>query len=136
MATQKSHTIYCCEKCDYNTSNKKDYNKHLLTAKHTKAIECYTNAIQKVTCSCGKSFTHTSSYYRHKKNCNGDQNKQNIPDANIDPNSIMQIIQQNDEFKTLLIEQNKIIIDQNSKVMDLYKNGVANTTNNTMNNTR
>ena len=130
MAIQKSPTIFCCETCAYNTSNKKDYNKHLLTAKHAKAIECYTNAIQKIPCLCGKYFTHASSYYRHKKKCNGCQTNSTISDTNIDPNSIMQIIQQNDEFKSLIIEQNKIIIDQNSKVMDLYKNGCGNNTTN------
>ena len=25
---------YCCKKCDYNTSDKKDFKKHLSTLKH------------------------------------------------------------------------------------------------------
>jgi len=33
---QKSHIIYSCEFCDYNTSKKNDFNKHLLTRKHQK----------------------------------------------------------------------------------------------------
>ena len=31
---QKSLKKYCCESCNYFTSNLKDYNKHILTAKH------------------------------------------------------------------------------------------------------
>jgi hypothetical protein len=121
LTQQVQSNKFCCESCDYNTSNKKDYNKHLLTAKHAKAIECYTNAIQNFHCLCGKDFVHASSYYRHKKKCNGEQIKATIPDT-IDQPSIMQIIQQNDELKALLIEQNKMIIEQNNKIMDFYKN--------------
>ena len=32
--TQKNPEKYFCEKCDFNTSHKNDYNKHLLTSKH------------------------------------------------------------------------------------------------------
>ncbi len=32
----KNPVIFCCEKCNYNTSSKKDFNKHLLTLKHKK----------------------------------------------------------------------------------------------------
>ena len=37
MTYKKSHINpikYSCEICNYNTYNKKDYNKHLLTDKH------------------------------------------------------------------------------------------------------
>ena len=30
----KNPKDYLCQKCNYITSSKKDYNKHLLTAKH------------------------------------------------------------------------------------------------------
>jgi hypothetical protein len=36
IATKKSQNYYC-ECCDYNTSNKYDFNKHKLTLKHKKA---------------------------------------------------------------------------------------------------
>ena len=37
MLTEKSHKIahkYLCEKCNYKSSKKNDYEKHLLTMKH------------------------------------------------------------------------------------------------------
>ena len=34
--TQKNPEKYFCENCDYNTSHKNDYIKHLLTPKHAK----------------------------------------------------------------------------------------------------
>jgi hypothetical protein len=120
---------YECITCDYRSCNKKDYEKHILTRKHQILTENTQKTPIELLCICGNKYKHRQSLNNHKKKCNGEQNKPTMPDTNIDPNSIMQIIQQNDEFKSLLIEQNKIIIDQNSKVMDFYKNGV-NTTNN------
>ena len=34
--TEKNVVTYNCEHCDYLTSNKTDYSRHLLTAKHIK----------------------------------------------------------------------------------------------------
>ena len=34
--TQKTPIKYHCNYCDFSTSNKKDYNRHLLTRKHKK----------------------------------------------------------------------------------------------------
>ena len=30
----KTQKMYCCEMCNFNTSHKNDYSKHLTTAKH------------------------------------------------------------------------------------------------------
>ena len=48
----KNPKKYFCEFCNYNTSNKKDFNKHLLTLKHKKlsnSDQIVTNSDQKVT---------------------------------------------------------------------------------------
>ena len=119
---------FCCITCQYITKNKKDFNKHILTRKHQTLTEKSPKSLTTISCICGKYFIHSSSYYRHKKKCNGEQINQTITDT-IEPNSIMQIIQQNDELKTLLIEQNKMIIEQNNKIMDFYKNMGNNITN-------
>jgi uncharacterized protein YjbI with pentapeptide repeats len=69
MLTSKSPKIpkkYDCEVCDYHTSNKKDYMKHISTAKH----KTLTNAHLKTSdCLCGKTFQHRQSLSRHKKIC-------------------------------------------------------------------
>ena len=45
--SQKIPKIFLCETCDYNTSNKKDFNKHLSTDKH-KTEENNTILIPKI----------------------------------------------------------------------------------------
>jgi hypothetical protein len=119
-----------CEKCNFKSDNKKDFNRHLLTSKHLDASKCYENASKipentpiKNICFCGKEYKHESSFYRHKKKC---------PEINIDtqtnheitPSMILNVIQQNQEFKDLLLEQNKIIIEmsKNSQINNTINN--------------
>ncbi len=131
----KQTTKYLCELCNYDTCNKKDYTKHLMTAKHN-ARQCSQNA-QKTSplyeCSCGSSYKHIQSYNRHKKSCtnlsiqNDECNfnhNQHIPI--MDASVVLELLKQNQEFKELILEQNK-------QMVELVKN-TGNTTNNTTNN--
>jgi len=128
---------YECVICNFITGNKKDYNRHVLTSKHLDASKCYKNANEKTQknpikniCVCGKEYKHDSSFYRHTKKCPKKcpkkENEEIINEQiqEITPQLILNIIQQNQEFKDLLIEQNKTIIE-------ISKN---NTINNTINN--
>jgi len=69
--SQKKKVKYVCEKCDFISSNRKDYNKHVLTRKHKKTqkeqsqclnIDFYCNY-------CGKIYKHRSGLSRHKNKC-------------------------------------------------------------------
>ena len=135
----KSSVLFCCEICEYNTCRKSQYTRHLLTPKHNNASIGYIlaseNVPKKFICECGKEYKHDSSYYKHKKMCNTISNlkiEPEIPQPNIivdssNNNIIMELLKQNQEFKELIIEQNKHIIELASKVG-------GNTTNNTTNN--
>jgi len=63
---KSSEKILRCEMCDYITSRKCNYDKHILTGKHIKrAIE----GTCPHKCSCGKVFTRVDNLNRHKKTC-------------------------------------------------------------------
>ena len=163
MLTQKTHKNpkkYDCEYCDFKCSNKKDYNRHILTAKH----KMLTNANEKTpknpkvfTCSCGKEYKQAPSLTRHKKKCtyvdnmNDDISDDETPDETLDetqnstnePSSeastVLMLLKQNDEFKELMREQHSAVValqQQNlelqTKMIDVVKNGtiINNTTNN------
>ena len=70
--SQINRIIFHCDGCDYNTYNKYDFNKHLLTDKH----KILTNTDEQVAqnritykCHCGKNYKHSQSLYNHKKKC-------------------------------------------------------------------
>ena len=78
---QKVATKYNCENCDYHTSRKCNWEKHLLTRKHkiltdTDAIATKSSNIYK--CECGKVYNHRQSLFTHRKKCttkNEEKNK-------------------------------------------------------------
>ena len=68
--SSESSVEYLCENCDYVTSRKSQYGRHILTAKH----KILTNPNKKVpckiySCECGKIYKHQSSLCFHKKIC-------------------------------------------------------------------
>jgi hypothetical protein len=61
---------YVCEKCSFNTNDKKDYKRHINTTKHKKIHKDILEDTKKtVLCICGNKYKYRSSYYRHKKKC-------------------------------------------------------------------
>jgi hypothetical protein len=143
--TKKSPKISAkifCEKCNYKCSKQSEYSKHILTNKH-KILQNPTSIINTKTymCDCGKVYKHSSTLYAHKKNCNqfkiGQQNKIIIEpeNNNITPELILNIIQQNQEFKDLLLEQNKTIIElsKNNNSTTNINNSMTNSNNKTFN---
>jgi len=66
---------YRCEKCDYNTCNKKDYTKHLTTDKHNKIFTTLLvtrksqNTFVYICPSCNKIYQTNSGMLRHKTKC-------------------------------------------------------------------
>ena len=74
-SSKKVPKIFHCKNCDYTTSKKSQWTRHLSTAKHKNAINAINDAIQKSSkenkcVNCNKVFKHLSSLYRHQKICN------------------------------------------------------------------
>jgi hypothetical protein len=141
---KKIPMIFMCESCDYNTSNKKDYTKHILTSKHQNAIKGYTEATSQNPCICGKKFRHSSSLYRHKNICVLPHDKHIEPNADkvveepdhtiVSDQSLMSfLIKQNQEFKDMIVEQNKTIVDAIKKCSSSISNSTVNSNNKTFN---
>jgi len=116
----KSSNKYECIKCDYTTCRKSQYDRHLSTDKHkkhendSKMVVNDSDLVPKVPdfiCKCGKIYKYDSGYYRHKKNCQ---------EINIKNNDVV-------TDKDLML----MLIEQNKELMEIVKNG---TNHNTINN--
>jgi len=159
MATKKSEKselsdiLFYCELCDYKCFRKYDFNKHIMTAKHkkqqqsTEKSEKSEKSENKFACvNCKKEFKDRTGHWRHKKKCviqkYENTEVENVYELlnNITPGIILNVIQQNQEFKNILIEQNKQNFElqkQNNElqkqIFEVIKNGTHNNNNNNTN---
>ena len=136
MFTENSSKVakkFNCEKCNYKCSKTSDWKKHISTRKHSimypslpfclpDCLPDRTKITEKInSCQCGKEYKHKQSLYVHRKSCN--LNEKIITDCNSDIKQlttvILQIVTNNDEFK-------KIILEQNKQIMELSKTQIGN----------
>jgi len=103
--------------------------KHNINVNNSDCSKYFT----KYFCTCGKEFKHHSSLYRHKKSCIAILN--DISNASTNSNIVYDLIKQNQEFKQLILDQNKQHHDLQSQIVELSKEKEGNIINHTTNNT-
>jgi hypothetical protein len=113
---------FYCKKCHYGTSKKSSFDNHNMSLKHKNSImeTPYMPELCSYVCNCGKQFKTNSGLWKHHKLCNFKLN--NEQNAQTDKELIMLLIKENSEFKTMMLEQNK-------QMMEIAKNAGHNTTN-------
>ena len=147
----KNPKTFNCEKCNFTCSNKKDYNRHLLTAKHKKIVNDSKFTPKNPTpfiCECGKSYKYNTGYYRHIKKCpiiNKEEKKEEINNKREESNhkqepnykdlliDAMKQIQQKDELVSEAMKEMTEMRKQMTNMMPLIGNNNNNTTNNHFN---
>ena len=106
-----------CDCCYYYTSNKKDYDKHLLTSKHQKVLDGSNMEVEEVDkiptymCECSKTFkTHGGLWKHKKKGCSvNNDTEQDVKNSNNTATDnkdelINYLIKENQEFKNMILE--------------------------------
>jgi hypothetical protein len=129
---------YLCNYCDYVCSRTYDWSRHISTTKHKKKTNlAQFSAIingQNVIihkCNCGKEYISRQGLWKHKKLCDN-----NIGDEPIICSSneelLYAVLKDNQEFKQLLIEQNTKLMELASANTVITNNNIThnNTTNN------
>uniref|UniRef100_A0A6C0ASW2 C2H2-type domain-containing protein n=1 Tax=viral metagenome TaxID=1070528 RepID=A0A6C0ASW2_9ZZZZ len=139
MLTQKLQKVankYICEYCDYSTSRKSSYDKHILSAKHinltsfninaTKvakvAKEQNTDDISSYSCEhCLKKYKTRVGLWYHKKKCSPIlENTMVLAKPQIDNDLVLNLIKQNGELQKQNVEvqkQNGELQKQNSEIL-------------------
>jgi len=149
---EKNDIKYKCLKCNYITSKKTDYNRHLLTAKHVKntngnVLETLWSEkneknennknINTFACKkCNKEFLSRSGLWKHNNNCkvelvevSSDNSNNQLPISN---DVIMKLLNDNQELKNIIVQQQNQLFKQQEQFSELIPK-VGNT-NNTINN--
>lgn len=137
---------FICSLCNIKCSKEYNWRKHLSTNKHRN--RCLSNENQQtatnlehLTCNkCNKTYKDRTGLWRHLKNHHKEENKiveplQNTPV--LDSSMVLELIKQNQEFKTLLIEQQTKMLEQQNKLIELSSkpNNITNTNSNNNNKT-
>lgn len=152
--TQKNSAIFNCEKCDFKSSKKNDWNRHISTAKHKMLTKNDIDAAKKVItnkfiCECGKEYKYRQSLWVHKSRCNEFSDthldleteikskieseleakiKNNLSEKE---NLIEYLIKENQEFKGLIMELIKK--DHSTNNITTNNNNNCNNVNNSFN---
>ena len=153
---QNKEPKYFCQECNFKSSKKSDYTRHISTAKHlmtTKGLQKNANALW---CECGKVYSCRQNLYRHRAKCaflrqeNAIFKENDVSSENekkdMNTETILNVIKQNQDFKDMLFEQSKQLHDTHEqlmksneqninmqlKLLDAFKDGktIVNTTNN------
>jgi hypothetical protein len=146
--SENSENIFYCEKCDYKCSKKQHFKQHLLTSKHKNDMKndkkISENSEDLYKCECGKKYSHQSNLSRHIKKCAKFQklNEDNISltteeieekseeENPMNATMILELLKQNNEFKELIIEQNKKILELVTSSNVTNNNNITNNTTN------
>lgn len=132
--TPKNPKIFNCRYCDFVSSNKKDFSKHLATRKH--ASQSHGNFLemngnekkpqtQMYWCFCSRHYKTASGLWKHRKVCtfaDTEEDKVACSTTTITPELVLSVLKHNQDLTDLVLEQNKTILE-------LAKKGVGSNTN-------
>jgi hypothetical protein len=127
MDDKKSSIKFQCVYCDYKTSRKSQWDRHVLTAKHKK--ETFDDKMDDVlvphhvyNCECGNQYKARQSLWKHKKFCQqkkgskSSAHEETPNDLKILTNLVLDVVKQNQE----LVNQNS---ELTNKIVDICKVG-------------
>jgi len=123
----KKEGKFFCNICNTSCSKKYEMERHILTQKHKNGEKCTLGNKKTYICHCNKSYNSRVGLWKHKQQCS-QQIIGEISPLVLDKETIIMILQQNSEFKDVILEQSK-------QIMELVKNTnnnsiTVNTTNN------
>ena len=143
--SDKNDDNFYCDKCDYVTSRLCNFNKHCATLKHSATLVTFGDVlghfsdvlVTKVAKSskpymctiCSKSYNSRNGLWVHKKKCSGAPPENVIANncsdvdanTNILTNAIVTLINQNNELRNMVLEQNKQTQQTQQTLTDVSK---------------
>ncbi len=128
---------FYCELCDFKCCKRSEWSRHTQTAKHihrlsgnnTKKMETTKNA--DYVCNCGKKFMSNSGLWKHSNKCKLDNEHNQHNDKGVNEKDlIMMLINDNKDFKQLILDVCKEKDEYKTMMMKVLETG-THTTNTT-----
>jgi hypothetical protein len=138
MGHDEKDAKFRCDACDYNTSHRGRYNRHILTDKHIsrtnetkKDQHIVSQTLSHYMCEkCKISFNSRTTMWRHTKKCNGSNVTCNSNDKHKED------IENLTNLVTKLITQNSELVKTIKDIAPIIGSNNNNTTNNNINKTK
>lgn len=123
---------FVCKICHYTTPRKSQYDRHLTTDKHKRTMNNDLSTLSNsktYNCECGKVYKYRQGLFAHREIC---KRKHNLINANepdpipelsnnlvraVDASLVFDLLKQNQDFKDLIIEQSRQLLDQQNKLL-------------------
>jgi len=145
---EKGEAKFYCNNCDYSSSIKFSYERHLLTSKHQKQLQKLINETNETKnetqqnkkekkekfininniCGCGVVYYSRTTLWRHKKKCNYIEKSSENENINNDTTNkdelINYLIKENQDFKNLILEivKKDTITNNNNNITNTNSN--------------
>jgi hypothetical protein len=132
MSTGKNAEKFYCKRCDFLCSKNSEFERHKLTKKHLGVFVNKKNAenVKNFVCVCGKKYKERTGLWKHKKTClesetlntkNDDNDDKDVKEYDEDDENeteqvdkdvelIWTLVKQNQEFKEMMMEQQKFMM--------------------------
>ncbi len=108
--TSKNIKQFECESCNFICFKKGDWNRHILRPKHINLTNSDALVTEKTyNCECGKEYKSRNGLWCHKKKCS--EKPMSITSIQDQTELVQYLMKENSEFKQLMIEQNKQMIE-------------------------
>ena len=139
IKTPKNAEKFVCENCDFKCSKQSDWTRHINRPKHLrteKNINSTPKNAEKFVCNnCSNEYKYSSGLWKHVKNCKEKKNEVIYEDKQYsiikeNPDIVDLLINENKEFKNVIIELLKNNSDLQTKMFDVCKNSNSNNNNN------
>ncbi len=130
--SEKSEQNFICEKCDFKCYTKCDWLRHTTRLKHKNNVNdnsLATKTAKTFDCDdCGKTYSDRTGLWKHKQKCNTANKTTSI---NSLTNLVIEIVKsntelqkQNQDFQSLILDQTKIFMEQNAKLVDTFSEAI------------
>jgi len=142
---QKTSNNFCCEKCDYITSSKYNYERHISSHKHKRihfglsGVEIFEQNEQneqnhnkkEFKCVCGNTYKFSQGLSKHKKKCSWTNDKNdsynNGGEIKTLTNLVLEVVKQNQELTNKIVEMSGNM--NNNTLINNHSNNNNNTFN-------